>query len=95
MLEVWIYLKWKDTKTTADYLEDNYWARKNWLIVIVASWSLLPWTATLYNHVRWHLPVRMFWKAVSTLVESNADVSMKERLFFSGIKQDFTLHNVQ
>merc|ERR1719454_1173950 len=28
-------------------------------------------------------PVRMLWKAVSTLVESRADVSMKLRLFFS------------
>ena len=28
-------------------------------------------------------PVRMLWKAVSTLVESKADVSMKLKLFFS------------
>ena len=28
-------------------------------------------------------PVRILWKAVSTLVESRADVSMKLRLFFS------------
>lgn len=30
------------------------------------------------------LPVRMVWKAVSTLVESRADVSRKDRPFFSG-----------
>lgn len=30
-----------------------------------------------------YLPVKMFWNAVSTLVESRADVSMKDRLFFS------------
>lgn len=29
------------------------------------------------------LPVRMLWKAVSTLVESSADVSMKESPSFS------------
>lgn len=29
------------------------------------------------------LPVRMFWNADSTLVESSADVSMNERLFRS------------
>ncbi len=29
------------------------------------------------------LPVRILWKAVSTLVESRAEVSMKLRLFFS------------
>ena len=30
------------------------------------------------------IPVRMFWNAVSTFVESRADVSMKDRVFFSG-----------
>lgn len=30
-------------------------------------------------------PVRMFLKASSTLVESKAEVSMKDKLFFSGI----------
>ena len=34
MLGVWIYLKWTDTKTTADYLKDNYWALKNWLTAL-------------------------------------------------------------
>ena len=29
------------------------------------------------------VPVRILWKAVSTLVESRAEVSMKLRLFFS------------
>lgn len=29
-------------------------------------------------------PVRMFLKASSTLVESKAEVSMKDKLFFSG-----------
>ena len=31
------------------------------------------------------LPVRMFWKAASTFVESRAEVSMKDKLFFSAI----------
>ena len=30
-----------------------------------------------------HTPVRMVWKAVSTLVESRADVSRKDSPFFS------------
>lgn len=30
-----------------------------------------------------HIPVRIFWKAASTLVESKADVSMNDRLCFS------------
>jgi len=30
-----------------------------------------------------NLPVRMLWKAVSTLVESKADVSMKDSPFLS------------
>lgn len=34
-----------------------------------------------YRHV--HLPVRMLWKAVSTLVESRAEVSMKDSPSFS------------
>ena len=29
------------------------------------------------------LPVNIFWKAVSTLVESRADVSINDKLFFS------------
>ena len=29
------------------------------------------------------IPVRMFWNAVSTFVESRADVSMKDSVFFS------------
>ena len=32
------------------------------------------------------LPVRMFWNAVSTFVESRADVSMNDSVFFSGEK---------
>lgn len=32
-------------------------------------------------------PVRMFLKASSTLVESKAEVSMKDRLFFSGTER--------
>ncbi len=35
------------------------------------------------GHSQRFLPVRMFWKAVSTFVESNAEVSMNDRLFFS------------
>jgi hypothetical protein len=29
------------------------------------------------------LPVNIFWKAVSTFVESNADVSINDSVFFS------------
>ena len=37
-----------------------------------------------YHKYRCHVsPVRMLWNAVSTLVESRAEVSMKLRLFFS------------
>lgn len=30
-----------------------------------------------------NLPVNIFWKAVSTFVESNADVSINDNVFFS------------
>ena len=30
-----------------------------------------------------YIPVSMFWKAVSTFVESSADVSMNDKPFFS------------
>jgi hypothetical protein len=33
-----------------------------------------------------NVPVRMFWKASSTLLASKADVSMKERLFSPDMK---------
>lgn len=35
------------------------------------------------HNLKIRLPVRMFWNADSTLVESSADVSMNERLFRS------------
>lgn len=35
------------------------------------------------KHPQTHPPVRMFWKACSTLVASSADVSMKDSPFFS------------
>ena len=43
-------------------------------IIIVYSRSVVYWM---------FLPVRILWNAVSTLVESRAEVSMKLRLFFS------------
>ena len=33
--------------------------------------------------IKHYLPVKMFWKAVSTLVESSADVSMNDKLLRS------------
>ena len=30
-----------------------------------------------------YIPVKIFWKAVSTFVESNAEVSMNDKAFFS------------
>lgn len=35
-----------------------------------------------YNFI-YNLPVRIFWKAASTLVESNAEVSINDNSFFS------------
>ena len=44
-----------------------------------------------------YVPVRMFWKAVSTLVESSAEVSMKDRVFFSvgieGVYDIYTMYS--
>lgn len=37
----------------------------------------------IYFKILLFLPVRMFLKASSTLVESKAEVSIKERVFFS------------
>lgn len=37
----------------------------------------------LFNSLALFLPVRMFLKASSTLVESKAEVSINERVFFS------------
>ena len=39
------------------------------------------------------LPVNIFWKAVSTFVESNADVSINDNVFFSeNTKRHKTYH---
>ncbi len=35
-------------------------------------------------------PVRMFWKALSTLVESSAEVSINDRPFFSAVHHGMT-----
>lgn len=37
----------------------------------------------IFNSLALFLPVRMFLKASSTLVESKAEVSINERVFFS------------
>lgn len=37
-------------------------------------------------------PVKMLWNATSTFVESRADVSINERLFFSKKKKNYSLH---
>lgn len=56
----------------------------------------------IYNHQiqtlvpKWRvwvpLPVRMFLKASSTFVESSAEVSMNERLFFSARRRELKYH---
>ena len=46
--------------------------------------SLLLYRCTRCMWSECTVPVKMFWKAVSTLVESNAEVSMKDSVFFSG-----------
>jgi hypothetical protein len=45
----------------------------------VDFWRGENWKATIGR--TGHLPVRMFWKASSTLLASRAEVSMNERLF--------------
>lgn len=44
------------------------------------------------SRFQWSLPVNIFWKAVSTFVESNADVSINDNVFFSEKAKQITLH---
>lgn len=52
----------------------DFWGRV--LISCCLDKGLVPWPRSVVD-----LPVRMFWKASSTLLASRAEVSMKERLF--------------
>ena len=55
-----------------------------------AFWNnVVPFSVLIYSKYKSsndHSPVNIFWKAVSTFVESKADVSINDKLFFSESK---------
>ena len=82
---------WSRSLWAADWLSDFLLVYQR---LLTPRWSA---SETLFcrslEHKEWwnivrtknpiYLPVRMLWKAVSTFVESKADVSMKLKVFFS------------